>query len=142
MTEKQHTILVFDPGESTGWIYGSEEVLIDGGTAGKNHAEVAHLIESFRPDIVVFERFNLYPSMAKSLSWNSFYPCEVIGVIRYMCDTMGIMYVEQAPSIKKYAGGFKADWEQLKQVRKVTEHTKDAYLHFRYFLRNGLNKIR
>lgn len=130
------TILVFDPGESTGWVCGCSKDLIDGGTAGKNHIEVAQLIQDFRPDLVVFERFNLYPSMAKSLAWNSFYPCEVIGVIRYLCDSLGIPCVEQAPSIKKYAGGFGADWDQLKQTHKVTEHTKDAYLHWKYYLRN------
>lgn len=130
------TILVFDPGESTGWVCGCSKGLIDGGTVGKNHIEVAQLIQDFKPDLIVFERFNLYPSMAKSLAWNSFYPCEVIGVIRYLCDSLGIPYVEQAPSIKKYAGGFGADWEQFKQVCKVTEHTKDAYLHWKYYLRN------
>lgn len=133
----EKTILVFDPGESTGWVYGSsEQGLVAGGTARKNHVEVAKLIQDFQPDLVVFERFNLYPSMAKSLSWNSFYPCEVIGVIRYTCDVMNIPYVEQAPSIKKYAGGFGNDWEQFKQCFKVTEHTKDAYLHWKYYLRN------
>lgn len=131
-------ILVFDPGDSTGWVCGCEHGLIDGGTAGRNHIEVANLIETFKPDIVVFERFNLYPGKARSLAWNSFYPCEVIGVIRYICDYEGIKYVEQAPSIKKYAGGFGPDWEQLKAIRATTEHTKDAYLHLKYFLRNHL----
>lgn len=131
-------ILVFDPGDSTGWVCGCENKLIDGGTIGRDHKEVAGLIETVKPDLVVFERFNLYPGKARSLAWNSFYPCEVIGVIRYMCDNTGIRYVEQAPSIKKYAGGFGIDWEEFKQSHSVTEHTKDAYLHFKYFLRNHL----
>ena len=97
----------------------------------------------YKPDIVVLERFNLYPQMAKSLAWNSFYPCEVIGVIRYLCDNMLIQLVEQAPGVKKYFGGFKYDWEQLKQLSedRITEHTKDAYMHYRYFLRNGAKKM-
>ena len=132
------SILVFDPGESTGWCFQDRDGRVTGGTCKKNHMEVAERIQLLRPDIVVFERFNLYPQMAKSLAWNSFYPCEVIGVIKYLCMRYSIPTVEQAPSIKKYFGGFKSDWEQLKMLSQdVTEHTKDAYMHYRYFLRNG-----
>lgn len=136
------SILVFDPGEHTGWCYQDHEGKLFGGTIGKNHVEVAEGINLLVPDIVVMERFNLYPQMAKSLAWNSFYPCEVIGVIRYLCMLYNITLVEQAPSVKKYFGGFKIDWDQLKDNAKsreldVTEHTKDAYQHYRYFLLNG-----
>ena len=133
------SILVFDPGESTGWCFQDADGTVHGGTAKRKHEEVAQLIEQLKPDIVVFERFNLYPQMAKSLAWNSFYPCEVIGVIRFLCDRYKIPYVEQAPSIKKYFGGFKEDWEELKVISKgdITEHSKDAYQHYRYFLLNG-----
>ena len=136
------SILVFDPGEHTGWCYQDREGNLIGGTIGKNHVEVAGWINFLVPDIVVMERFNLYPQMAKSLAWNSFYPCEVIGVIRYLCMLHDIPLVEQAPSIKKYFGGFKIDWDQLKDNAEsreldVTEHTKDAYQHYRYFLLNG-----
>lgn len=142
-------ILVFDPGESTGWCFQTFNGTVYGGTARKDHLEVANLIYTTRPDIVVLERFNLYPQMAKSLSWNSFYPCEVIGVIKYACMDLNIPVVEQAPSIKKYFGGFQSDWDtigkldfQLEPYSKgVTEHTKDAYMHYRYFLRNGLKKF-
>lgn len=143
------SILVFDPGESTGWCYRAETGMVYGGTARKDHLEVAQLIRTTQPDIVVLERFNLYPQMAKSLSWNSFYPCETIGVIKVVCLELGIPTVEQAPSIKKYFGGFQGDWDtigyipvQLEPYSKgVTEHTKDAYMHYRYFLRNGFKKF-
>ena len=136
------SILVFDPGDSTGWCYRDNTGKVIGGTCDKQHAQVAERIITLRPDICVFERFNLYPQMAKSLAWNSFYPCEVIGVIRYLCTQEHIPIVEQAPSVKKYFGGFKDDWEQLKRSsRRVTEHTKDAYMHLKYFERNGLKKF-
>lgn len=132
------TVLVFDPGESTGWVVGTSAKCLDGGTLPKDHVKVADIIEQLRPDHIVLERFNLYPSMARSLAWNTFYPCEVIGVIRYICAKLQIPITEQAPSVKKYAGNFLADWQQLKalRTRNVTEHTKDAYQHYRYFLRN------
>lgn len=143
------TILVFDPGESTGWCYRGFDGSVYGGTARKDHLEVAGLIYSIGPDIVVLESFHLYPQMAKSLSWNSFYPCEVIGVIKLVCMQEKIPFVEQAPSVKKYFGGFQKDWDTIGAIpaimnqfsRGVTEHTKDAYMHLRYFERNGLKKF-
>lgn len=143
------SILVFDPGESTGWCFQAENGTVYGGTARKDHLEVAQLIRATQPDIVVLERFNLYPQMAKSLSWNSFYPCETIGVIKVVCMELGIPIVEQAPSVKKYFGGFQSDWDTIEYLplqwepfsKGVTEHTKDAYMHYRYFLRNGLKKL-
>ena len=137
------SVLVFDPGESTGWCFRDNIGRVIGGTCKKRHMEVAERIQIFSPDIVVFERFNLYPQMAKSLAWNSFYPCEVIGVIRYLCDKYNITVVEQAPSVKKYFGGFQQDWDQLKELSQgVTEHTKDAYMHLKYFERNGEKKFK
>lgn len=131
------TVLVFDPGESTGWCFRDAEQTVTGGTCKKSHIEVADLILKFKPDVVVLERFNLYPQMAKSLAWNSFYPCEVIGVIKYVCRRNNIQIIEQAPSDKKYFGGFQSDWATLKEISKnVTEHTKDAYQHLKYYERN------
>lgn len=140
-------ILVFDPGENTGWV----SALVDNnnkklwiskaGTAVRDHRKIAELFDTYKPDVVVFERFNLYPGMAKTLSWNTFYPCEVIGVIRYLCDARGIPYYEQAPSIKKYAGGLQQDWVELRHRCEVTEHSKDAYLHLKYFLRNHAKEV-
>ena len=134
-------ILVFDPGENTGWV--AEEtteegaVFLYGGTAVRDHRKVAELFDLYNPTMVVFERFNLYPGMAKTMSWNSFYPCEVIGVIRYLCQSRNIPFVEQAPSIKKYSGGLDERWVMLRRSTEVTEHTKDAYLHLKYYLRNS-----
>lgn len=137
-------ILALDPGESTGWVLGTEHTAIRGGTCKRNHVEVAQLIKDEKPDIIVLERFNLYPGMAKSLAWNSFYPCEVIGVIKYLAMEYSMTIVEQAPSVKKYAGDIKkyGDWQFIKdRCSNVTEHTKDAYQHFRYFLIHGLRKL-
>lgn len=140
---KMKSVLVFDPGDHTGWCFRDTSGRVVGGTCGKHHMEVAERIQILQPDIVVFERFNLYPQMAKSLAWNSFYPCEVIGVIRYLCDKYHIPVVEQAPSVKKYFGGFQKDWDQLKALSQdVTEHTKDAYQHLKYFERNGEKKLK
>lgn len=140
--ENMKSVLVFDPGESTGWVCRHRDGSLSGGTCCKDHRDVVNIIELFEPDIVVFERFNLYPGMAKSMSWNSFYPCEVIGVIRYKCDLHKIPYIEQAPSVKKFAGELSEEWFEFKRYHAVTEHTKDAYQHLRYFERVGLKKFK
>ena len=146
------TIMCLDPGEHTGWCCVRSDPMdehtwhIRGGTADKDHLRITELLEIYYPDIVVFERFNLYPGMAKTLSWNSFYPCEVIGVIRWWCMAHDVPMYEQAPSIKKFSGGLQSDWKTLKSMsanlstQGVTEHTKDAYLHWKYFERNTLTK--
>lgn len=134
------SILTLDPGESTGWTFLDAQGNLHGGTAPKSHSAVAQLIIELAPDLVVYENFRMYPGKAQSLVWNSFYPCEVIGVIKYVCDSRGIKYVDQAPSVKKYAGGFDHMWSEFAKNHPFTEHTKDAYLHLRYYLRNKVKK--
>lgn len=148
-------ILVFDPGESTGWLYAEVSTSghinkLRGGTLPKNHRSFVYLLEEFDPDVVVYETFQLYPGMAKTMSWNTMYPCEVIGVIHYLydesCEVVGLQ-----PSVKKFAGGFDKTWELFvaecksyvdkdefnpKQYDKITEHTRDTYLLLKYYLRN------
>ena len=107
----------------------------------KNDHTVADLITDLSPDLIIFETFHLYPGKARSLAWNSFYPCEVIGVIKLVGTARGCELVYQAPSVKKYAGGLQADWVQFQHndlKEKVTEHVKDAYLHLKYWERNSL----
>lgn len=134
------SILTFDPGESTGWAYRNSEGKVTGGTLPKDHREVAGLIRDLMPDVVVYETFRMYPGKAQALAWNSFYPCEVIGVIKVTCMEEAIPMVEQAPSVKPYAGGLGPRWEELKKVVKVTEHVKDALLHLNYYERYNEKK--
>lgn len=134
-------ILAMDPGESTGWFARGRDGILIGGTLPQNHQLVATIINVMKPDVVVVERFNLFPGMAKTMAWNTFYPCEVIGVIRLVCQLNNIKMVEQAPGVKKFAGPFEADWDEFKErlmkTNKVTEHVKDAYLHYKYYIRNS-----
>lgn len=146
-------VLVFDPGENTGWTNISIIVTNDkpltyefegltGGTSVRSHQKIGELFDIFFPDIVVFETFNMYPGMAKELSWNSFYPCEVIGVIKYLAEKKKIKIYGQSPSIKRYSGGIDGIWTTLRKTNEnVTEHTKDSYLHLKYFLKNTFPKV-
>jgi hypothetical protein len=149
---KRMKIIALDPGEHTGWMMRDHSGKLTGGTVPKylqsdgsldkdmHLIQVIELLDACSPDLVVIERFNLYPGMAKSLSWNSFFPCEVIGAVRLWCKSNNVKIVEQAPSIKKYAGPFQDDWDDMKRrcAKDVTEHTKDAYQHLRYYERYSL----
>lgn len=132
-------IVAFDPGENTGWVAAwiSNDFKIEkiiGGTIVRNFNDFDVLKAGFETSnkviTVIYETFHLYPSMSASMAWNSFYPCEVIGVIKFLFGQYEI--IGQAPSVKKYSGGLD---DIYKQLTGVTEHTKDAYLHLKYYLR-------
>ena len=131
------SILALDPGESTGWCFLDRDNTLLAGTAPKDHLKVAERIDILNPDIVVYESFNLYPGKAQSMIWNSFYPCEVIGVILYKCLSENRQTVKQAPSIKKYAGPLPKRFTDLSKTLRLTEHSKDACQHLCYFLRRS-----
>lgn len=141
-------VLYFDPGENTGWCfaeYNAEglRISLTGGTVVRDHMKVAELFHVFNPTHVVYETFNLYPGMARNgtMNWNSFYPCEVIGIIKYFAQRGNLPIFGQAPSIKKYSGGLQQDWVALRERCDATEHMKDAYLHMKYFERNKLKEV-
>lgn len=134
--------MCLDPGNSTGWcLYDTERgCLVGAGTIKENHRTLGELITKKYPEIIVFESFNLYPGAAKSLTWNSFYPVEVIGIIKYLGIMHHMKLVSQAPGIKKFAGTLDLDF--VAQARDLgrdnyTEHTKDSILHLQYYLRNN-----
>ena len=143
------SVIALDPGETTGWFFKQYNedgtFIMEGGTVGSYHAAVFELLSRLRPDVVILETFHLYPGKAKSLSWNSFYPCEVIGVIKLWVQFQRIQgvkveEVKQAPPVKKYAGGLQEDWVHFQKFdlnEPVTEHVKDAYLHLKYWERNS-----
>ena len=141
-------VATFDPGNHTGWVLYDTEIkhFINAGTLLEDDMPMSldFLFELYDIDVVVYETFNLYPALAKQLSWNSFYPVEVIGQIKLLAQQHRCKsIVGQQPSIKKFAGQPSAeDIAYLRSLTKTedfggkfTEHTKDAYLHLLYYLR-------
>lgn len=133
------TIICFDPGNHTGWVARKGERMLGGTLLEKDmYKDLTALFAELNPDIVVYETFNLYPGLASHLAWNSFYPCEIIGIIKYLCWQSGIKCIGQAPPVKKYAG--KLDVSLVQEIKEYagknfTEHTKDALLHYMFFAR-------
>lgn len=135
------SVLVFDPGDSTGWLFKGFDIISNtytliGGTIYKDFGSVTELISTLKPDIVVMETFHLYAGAAKHLTHNEMYPCQVIGVIKHAVMLFRVPYfVQLSPSVKKYSGGLDARWSDFRKSNdeKTTEHTKDCYLHLKYF---------
>lgn len=129
-------VLAIDPGNSTGWVYRDVQGTVHGGTIGESLNAVVDLIKSLRIDYIVYETFQLYPSKAAKMMWNTFYPCEVIGVIKYISKELTLPLVAVQPSAKKFSGVQSGEWKCIGSAGKVTEHTRDAYQLLRFFERN------
>lgn len=151
-------IICFDPGNHTGWCwYNTERKKMGCGGTIMEENTLAHLdiifqhikkeweLFGYKP-VIVIESFNLYPNMSKHLAWNSFYPVEVIGIIKFLSYKIGAQVVMQQPSVKKFAGKASAEYvAQVKEARQrvseyipgsevFMEHTKDAIQHLQYYL--------
>lgn len=146
------SIIALDPGNSTGWVLRNDQGELIGGTIGENHKDVVDLLNQYDPDVVVYETFQMYPNKAQKLIWNSFYPVEVIGVIKTwvmlhpekvqntFSDTRKRTLVGLQPSIKKYAlGNNELElWKTVDRMgRPATEHMRDAVRLLRYYERNN-----
>lgn len=136
--ETSKRILALDPGNSTGWCYRENDGKYIGGTVGENLEDVYQLIEALCPTVIIFETFQLYPSKATKMMWNTFYPCEVIGVIKLAAQQMkgrGVL-VGLQPGSKKFSG-VTNDWKNVEaRTGGITEHTRDAYKLLRFYERN------
>ena len=124
-------VVAFDPGGITGVaLYDS---LVD--TPGMipvaqlhKLAEVWELLQSTKPDLIVFERFSYQRRDKVVLT-----PVEVIGVIKLWADLHDVPYKAQMPS---QAMGFWKDdkLKRIEQWRTGQPHAMDALRHLLYYL--------
>lgn len=133
--------MALDPGNSTGWVVRDSDDKLIGGTIDANHDHVWDTMAWWLPDIIIYETFQMYPGKAQKLIWNTFYPCEVIGVIKLFAQKHPyIKLVGLQPSVKKYAlSNNELDlWKSVEAHAKqpITEHTRDAVRLLRYYERN------
>ena len=132
-------IMALDPGNSTGWVLRDSDNNLIGGTISERHHDVWELLDKWHPDILIYETFQMYPSKAQKLIWNTFYPCEVIGVIKLWAQlNKPEALIGLQPSVKKFAlSNSERDlWRTVKGA-PITEHTRDAVRLLRYYERNG-----
>ncbi len=133
------SVIALDPGNSTGWVFREADGSLSGGTCGKDHMAVWKLLKEYHPQVVVYETFQMYPGKAQKLIWSTFYPCEVIGVIKLWATMNGAQLIGLQPSVKKFALGT-TELELWKTVNRygapATEHLRDAVRLLRYYERN------
>ncbi len=133
------SVIALDPGNSTGWVFREADGSISGGTCGENHLQVWKLLDEYHPTKIVYETFQMYPNKAQKLIWNTFYPCEVIGVIKLWAALNNAELIGLQPSVKKFAlGPSELDlWKAVNRYgQPATEHMRDAVRLLRYYERN------
>lgn len=130
------SVLVLDPGNHTGWLYRNNEGGLSAGTLGEDHFALGKFILELKPAIIVYETFQLYPSRAAKMNWNSFYPCEVIGIIKFCAALYSAMLVGLPPSSKKFAAAPKWLEYGVTTEKPITEHMRDAWRLYDYWLHN------
>ena len=135
-------ILVLDPGETTGWVMA--EVPKAASEAGqvvtlhwgelRSLNEVVYMITSTCPDTLVYEEYTLRRDVALAQTGSELFPAQVVGVIKYACEDVGISrVVPQSPS----------EGMQLEDKISIpslirSPHARSAYCHLAcYLLKRG-----
>lgn len=91
-------------------------------------------------EVVVYEKFALYAWNEKSMAGNEFLTCQLIGVIKYLCNRYGMHCVGQFASQAKpiYRTGWFRSLTRTEQRAMPWwgngNHAKDAWAHGQYFV--------
>lgn len=132
MSDVPQRILAIDPGaihNGVAYFIGVECSWAIEYTPDELYAQLAIMCELKSVDVVVIEKFQLYPWMAEEQGWSQMETCEVIGVLKYVCRAWDYEPVMQPASIKTPT---KAILRRKKIVRKGgpgNQHLIDAQLH-------------
>ena len=135
--------LFLDPGESTGWMTVDSSGKKESGVLLKNKLQDVwqFLRDQLEKDKlkIIYEGFHLFPTHAQTMIGNSFFTCEVIGVIKLFAALSESAILEQMPSDKKYAGKLEQEYYDIKT--DSTQHSKDAYLHYQFYKRKHKGEL-
>lgn len=134
-------IIGFDPGKLTGVAIYDEakhdfvelkQILID-----KSY-QVIDTIVTTQPSIVIVEKFVLYPWRAKMQGWSDLPAVQIIGVIKTVCDHLGIPLKFQYANQRKFVPQALIDRTSMRELGKKKEHARDAALHVLYYVMTHL----
>jgi len=123
-------ILVFDPGETTGWSFFEDGVIETGtfhtweGVWDKIGEYLS--IKGFGIDTVIIESFRLRRGVALALAGSELLTVQVIGYIKAVCEYFEIEYIEQQPSCKSI---------KVAKIPNTCIHEMDAVRHGIYYLK-------
>ena len=125
----QTRFFAVDPGETTGWALFEEGNPVRVGQE-KGEENIWKLIDELHLDLpldfLVIENFRIRPGT--NFAWNSIFPANVIGALKYWAHVHGVKVVLQEPAVKT------ANVTKL-GVKKSSRynHAADAVAHGAYF---------
>lgn len=130
-------ILAIDPGTHCGYARFIDGIVKDFGTLHKEE-EIWPWIGKQRPDIWVVEDYLIRSAKHGGFDheFQSVFPAQVIGAIKFFAFNTGVPVVLQQPSIKNAASHILTGKPYKKQSNR---HWWDAHLHGGYFI-SGLKK--
>ena len=124
--------LALDPGETNGWSLWEDERRID---AGQDDWErlIGRLDRLSKNGLrlIVYERYALRSSAAKSMIGSEFETVQVIGAVKLMGYQLGIKLVGQMPAQKEFFDNERLKKLDLYDVGK--QHTRDSVRHALYY---------
>lgn len=133
------SILALDPGQTVGWATATDgSFTVSGQLPEATFSDLRKLIGSFKPDLIIMEKYVLYPWKADEQGYSSFFTPRIIGTV----ETFAWEHVPQIPIGWQGAGqgkGFCTD-DKLKSwgfFNRGKKHANDATRHMCYFLLFG-----
>lgn len=144
--------LSIDPGETTGWALWEGDRLLDAGQeelvkfvdeVGESNSERCTCTDPFYVELLVIERFALYPWVARSgeLDFDELRTSRGIGALEYIARQAGVRVVMQPATIKDPAQAAGARELFLSPVYE-NRHANDAIMHGWYYILTELKKVK
>lgn len=124
--------LSLDPGRTNGWSLWEDDLRIDAGE-DKWEELIKRLDHLSRKGLrlIVYERYALRSSAAKSMIGSEFETAQVIGAVKLMGYQLGIKLVGQMPAQKEFFDNERLKKLELYDVGK--QHTRDSVRHALYY---------
>lgn len=128
-------ILAIDPGKHTGWARFVDGINTEFGVL-HDEAEIWPWLAVQVPNIFVVEDYKIRDETQGGFNhqFQSVFPAQVIGAIRFYAFVRGIPVVLQQPTIKRVASGMLTGKPYKKQSNR---HWWDAHLHGGYFIKTN-----
>lgn len=131
-------ILAVDPGEKhCGMAWWDSGVITDTRTVAPDMCvDTVHTLFARRAiDVLVCERYALYPWLLQQQGFSEVRTVEVIGVLRYLCRVHDVPFVVQNATIKKPT--FAIIKKRGTELTGLTQHERDAEAHAWHYHLNG-----
>lgn len=131
-------IIGIDPGKNCGWCLLEDGIQLGLGVA-VGEEEIWSFLNETKADIWVVEDYKIRSAKHGGFDheFQSVFPAQVIGAIKFHAATSGAQVVLQQPTIKRPAMAMLSGKVYQK---KSNQHALDAFLHAYYYLMQGAKR--